>query len=31
MTTRRYRCHSCGHDSPAWLPAAQRPERGRRA
>jgi hypothetical protein len=22
---RRYRCRYCGHDLPAWLPAAKRP------
>jgi hypothetical protein len=23
---RRYRCRYCGHDFPAWLPVAKRPD-----
>jgi hypothetical protein len=26
LSRRRYRCRFCGHDFPAWLPVAQRPD-----
>jgi hypothetical protein len=26
MTTKRYRCRSCGREFPAWLPVMQQPD-----